>query len=187
MIPSGASVLDLGCGSGRLLAALRSRGHQRLVGGDVAQHKILAAAARGLDVIDYDLNQGLPAFIDKQFDVVVFSATLQAVANVEEIFDEMLRVGKRVVISFPNFAYKALRDDYVMRGRSPKAPGEFDYEWYNTPNRRFPSIADVTDLCESKGVTIHDAVYIDSITSKTIHPSDDPNLNADTAILLISR
>ena len=187
LIPSGASVLDLGCGSGRLLAELQRRGHARLVGGEVAQEKILSAAARGIDVIDYDLNQGLPAFVDQQFDVIVFSATLQAVAKVEEIFDEMLRVGKRVVISFPNFAYKALREDYVARGRSPKAPGEFDYEWYNTPNRRFPSIADVLDLCETKCVSIHQAIYVDSNSGKEIDDSDDPNLNADTAILLISR
>jgi homoserine O-acetyltransferase len=187
LIPHGASVLDLGCGSGRLLAALRRRGHRRLVGVEVAQEKILAAASRGLDVIDYDLNEGLPAFIDQQFDIVVLSATLQAVSNVEELFDEMLRVGKRVIISFPNFAYKALRDDYVRRGRSPKAPGEFEYEWYNTPNRRFPSIADVLDLCRTKGVTIHQAVYIDSNTQQMIAPDQDPNLNADTAILSFSR
>ena len=112
---------------------------------------------------------------------------MQAVANVEQIFDEMLRVGRRVVISFPNFAYKALRDDYVTRGRSPKAPGEFDYEWYNTPNRRFPSIADVTDLCRAKAVTIHEAIYIDTIVGELVADSDQPNLNADTAIMLISR
>ncbi len=189
LIPAGASVLDLGCGSGRLLAALKQRGHEHLVGVEVAQPKIIAAAARGLNIIDYDLNHGLPAFTDRQFEVVVLSATLQAVENVETLFDEMLRVGKRVIVSFPNFAYRTLRDDYVKRGRSPKAPGEYDYEWYNTPNRRFPSIADVEDLCLDKGATIHDAVYLDSQTNQRIPapPDGEPNQDADTAVLVISR
>lgn len=189
LIPAGASVLDLGCGSGRLLATLKQRGHEHLMGVEVAQPKIIAAAARGLNIIDYDLNDGLPAFTDNQFDVVVLSATLQAVENVETLFDEMLRVGQRVILSFPNFAYKALRKDYVERGRSPKAPGEYDYEWYNTPNRRFPSIADVQDLCAAKHATIHDAVYLDSQTNQRIPgpPEGKPNEDADTAVLVISR
>ncbi|TWT81005.1 Homoserine O-acetyltransferase [Planctomycetes bacterium CA13] len=187
LIPDSASVLDLGCGSGRLLSALKRHGKDRVVGVEVAQEKILAAAARGLDVIDYDLNHGLSAFIDKQFDVVVLSATLQAVANVEALFDEMLRVGKRVIVSFANFAYRELREDYVERGRSPRAPGVFDYDWYNTPNRRFPSIADVEDLCRVKKVTIHHSVFIETDTRKLIDPNNDPNLNADTAILVLSR
>ncbi|QDT12585.1 homoserine O-acetyltransferase MetX [Planctomycetes bacterium K23_9] len=187
LIPDRANVLDLGCGDGHLLAALKQRGHQRLVGVEVAQANLIRAARRGLDVIDYDLNNGLPAFIDNQFDVVVMSATLQAVANIAELFDEMLRVGRRVIVSFPNFAYRALREDYVKRGRSPRAPGEFNFEWYNTPNRRFPSIADVHDLCRQKNVRIDEAIYFDSTDDLRIDPNDDPNLNADTAILVLSR
>lgn len=190
LIPPDVSVLDLGCGNGGLLAALKQRGSMhRLTGVEVAQDKIIAAASRGLDVIDHDLNEGLPAFNDKQFDVVVLSATLQAVANVEELFEEMLRVGQRVIVSFPNFAYRKLREDYVQRGRSPKAPGEYGYEWYNTPNRRFPSIADVQDLCQAKSATIHEAVYLDSQTNTRIAPPPQgkPNENADTAVLVISR
>jgi len=187
LIPTTASVLDLGCGSGRLLRALGHRGCERLVGVEVAQEKILAAAAHGLDVIDYDLNQGLSAFIDKQFDVVVLSATLQAVENVESLFNEMLRVGKRVIVSFANFAYKELREDFVVRGRSPRAPGVFDFDWYNTPNRRFPSIADVLDFCETQRITIHQSIYVETATRRVIDETDDPNLNADTAILVLSR
>ena len=170
-----------------MLAALHDRGVGKTAGVEVAQANILQAAARGLDVIDYDLNCGLPAFIDNQYDVVVLSATLQAVENVAELFEEMLRVGKRVIVSFPNFAYRALRDDYVKRGRSPKAPGQFNYEWYNTPNRRFPSIADVQDLCEAKEIQIDQEIYFDSVLQKQIAPNEDPNLNADTAVLVISR
>ena len=187
LIPKSASVLDLGCGDGHFLAALRDRGHSDLVGVEVAQTSIVQAAGRGLNVIDYDLNRGLPAFIDDQFDIVVLSATLQAVSNVAELLTEMLRVGKQVIISFPNFAYRALREDYVVRGRSPKAPGEFNFEWYNTPNRRFPSIADVHDLCQHHQVTMEHEVYFDSATETLIAPEDDPNLNADTAILVVSR
>jgi homoserine O-acetyltransferase len=186
-IPGGASVLDLGCGDGNLLAALNRRGHQDLMGVEVAQANILKAASRGLNVIDYDLNHGLPAFTDDQFDYVILSATLQAVANVAELFEEMLRVGTRVIVSFPNFAYRKLREDYVARGRSPRAPGEFQHRWYDTPNRRFPSIADVVDLCQEKNVRIENEVYFDSESRVVVSPDNDPNLNAETAILVISR
>ena len=185
-IPSGASVLDLGCGDGQLLAALRRRGHEKLVGVEVAQASIVNTGRRGLHVIDYDLNQGLPAFIDNQFDVIVLSATLQAVANIEQLFEEMIRVGKRIIVSFPNFAYRKLREAYVIGGRSPKAPGEFSFEWYNTPNRRFPSIADVHDLCREKSLRLENEIYFEASTGTRIQPDEDPNLNADTAVLVIS-
>jgi homoserine O-acetyltransferase len=186
-IPREASVLDLGCGDGHLLAALKERGNLPVMGVEVDGPSLIRSARRGLDVIDYDLNQGLPAFTDGQFDIVILSATLQAVANVEDLFDEMIRVGKQVIISFPNFAYRALREDYVARGRSPKARGQYHYEWYNTPNRRFPSVADVHDLCQQKGIRIEREIYFDSETSQQISSDDDPNLNADTAILAVTR
>lgn len=190
LIEPGSSVLDLGCGQGELLSALAGRdgiasGH--LMGVEVAQENILATAVRGIEVIDYDLNAGLPAFIDDQFDVVVLNATLQAVDNVVELLEEMLRVGKRVIISFPNFAYRRLREDYVVRGRSPRAPGEFDFAWHNTPNRRFPTIADVKDLLSEMNVAIDREIYWDVMDSKQVEIDDEPNLNADTAVLELHR
>ncbi|MCA9178923.1 MAG: homoserine O-acetyltransferase [Planctomycetales bacterium] len=187
LIPRGASVLDLGCGDGKLLEILHHRGHSRVMGVDVAQRHLLEAASRGLDVIDYDLNQGLPAFIDNQFDIVVLKFTLQAVSNVASLFDEMLRVGRQAIVSFANFAHRSLREDYVTRGRSPRAPGEYDYEWHDTPNRRFPSILDVQEFCRERDVTICRAVYLDQQRDCQIEPDDEPNLNADTAVFLLAR
>ena len=187
LIPHGASVADLGCGDGSLLAALRDRGHERLVGVEVRQAGIHEAASLGLNVIDYDLNLGLPAFTDDQFDYVVLSETLQVVANIESLLKEMLRVGRYSIVSFHNFAHRDLREDFVKRGRSPKADGLYDYEWYNTPNRRFPSILDVEDLCKTCGAKTHKAIYLDTRNNRQIDGDDDPNLNADMAILVISR
>ncbi|TWU21153.1 Homoserine O-acetyltransferase [Novipirellula galeiformis] len=187
LIPEGASVLDLGCGQGGLLAELRKRGHDRLIGVEVAQDGIHAAAAQGLNIIDCDLNQGLPAFIDQQFDFVILSETLQVVANIETLMEEMLRVGKHVIVAFQNFAHRSLREDYVTRGRSPRATGLYDHEWYNTPNRRFPSIADVHDLCRTKQAIVHRAIYRDSKNQCEIAADADPNLNADLAVLLFSK
>lgn len=187
LIPDDASVLDLGCGQGELLSRLARTGNRRVVGVEVAQPNILAAASKGLNVIDYDLNKGLPAFIDDQFDYVVLNATLQAVESVESLFDEMLRVGRRAILSFPNFAYRALRDHYAKEGRSPRAPGEFDHAWFNTPNRRFPSIADVLEFCEANDTVVEQAIYLDVTGGQVIAAMDDPNLNADTAILVLRR
>jgi len=186
LIEPGESVLDLGCGEGALLAALRARGHARLCGIEVKQDAILAAAGKGLAVLDYDLNQGLPEFADQCFDVVVLSATLQVIERIDLLFDEMLRVGRRCVLSFANFAFRDLRRMFAEQGRSPKGVGEYSYEWYNTPNRRFPSIADVLDLLQRKGAVIHHAEYLDTTRGEAVAPAD-ANLDADTAILVISR
>ncbi len=187
LIPENASVLDLGCGDGGLLAALRDRGYEQLVGVEVVQNGIHLAAALGLNVIDHDLNEGLPAFTDQQFDVVVLSETLQVVSNIESLLKEMLRVGKKSIVSFHNFAHRDLRNDFVERGRSPRAEGLYDHQWYNTPNRRFPSILDVEDLCKLNRARIHDAIYLDTRNDRRVDRDDEPNLNADLAILVISR
>lgn len=187
LVQSGETVLDLGCGDGHLLAALRKRGAGRLCGVEVKQSSLIATAQRGLPVLDYDLNKGLPEFSDHCFDVVVLSATLQAVDNIGVLFDEMLRVGRRCIISFANFAYRDMRRMIAEEGRSPKAEGQYRYEWYDTPNRRFPSIADVQDLLTNKGATIHTGIYLNTHEGVTIAEDNDPNLNADTAILVVSR
>ncbi|MDX2166069.1 MAG: homoserine O-acetyltransferase [Deltaproteobacteria bacterium] len=187
LIPPAASVLDVGCGAGELLARLRARGHTRLVGVELDEQAILACAGRGLDVVQCDLEAGLPPFRDGQFDVVVLSQTLQSLVHTERILDETARVGRAVIVSFPNFAYRRLREMLARQGRSPKSDGPYSFEWYNTPNRRFPSIADFAEFCRAKHLRQHRAVYLDSEAGRWVREDEDPNLNADVAIVVLSR
>lgn len=185
LIPPGSSVLDLGCGEGDLLGRLRQRGDARLVGVDVSTELIAATMQHGVDAIDCDLNLGLPEFHDGTFDYVVISSTLQVVPNVEQLLSDALRVGKRAIVSFANFGYETLRTMFGNEGRVPKAPGPYAFDWYDTPNRRFPSIQDVLDLCDKMRVTVEDARYYDDSKGIGIEASDDPNLKADTAVLIL--
>ena len=187
LIPHGSSVLDLGCGEGDLLARLRERGEARLVGVDVSTPLIAATMQHGVDALDFDLNLGLPQFDDGTFDYVVISSTLQAVPNVETLLADSLRVGKRAILSFANFGYESFRSMFADEGRVPKAPGAYEFEWYDTPNRRFPSIQDVFDLCSSMNVVVEDARYYDDSKGIQIAPTNDPNLKADTAVVILRR
>ena len=185
LIPSSASVIDLGCGRGGLLARINKKDHHRLIGVELDEQKILACVRRGLDVVQADLNKGLCAFADKQFDCVVLSQTLQAVQDVEGVIDDMLRVGRTCIVSFPNFAYHKLRRMLADEGRSPKTAGILSYEWYNTPNRRFFTIADFEEFCRQKNIRVHRRITLDTESGTEVF--DDTNLNADLAIFVISR
>jgi homoserine O-acetyltransferase len=185
LIPPGASVLDLGCGSGSFLARLKQQNNRRLVGVELDEKKILACVGRGLDVVQTDLNKGLGAFATDEFDCVVLSQTLQAIYDVEGALMEMLRVGRTCIVSIPNFGYHRLRKMIAEEGRAPKTGGVLHYEWYNTPNIRFFTISDFEDFCQSKGVRIQKRIALDTEAGAEVF--NDPNLNADLAIFVISR
>ncbi len=185
LIPAGASVLDLGCGSGTLLAGLRETNHRRLVGVELDEQKILTGIRRGLDIIQTDLNRGLGVFATGEFDCVVLSQTLQTVQDVEGVLTEMVRIGRSCIVSIPNFGYHQLRRMLAETGRAPKAAGVLHYEWYNTPNIRFFTIADFEDFCRQKNIQVHRRIALD--TEARVEVFDHPNLNADLAIFVISR
>jgi homoserine O-acetyltransferase/O-succinyltransferase len=184
LIPAGASVLDLGCGTGELLARLRSRGHQNIMGIEWDEKAILACVRRGLDVVQVDLNKGLAPFADGQFDVVVLSQTLQTVLDAPRVLHDMLRVGRRGIVSFPNVAYRKLRTELAEHGRAPRVHAEYGFQWHNTPYVRSLSIADFEEFCRQQGFKICQQVALDTEANALVH--DDPNLNADVAVMVLS-
>lgn len=185
LIPPGASVLDLGCGSGGLLARLKQSGHHHLMGVELDQEAIGASLRHGLDVVQWDLNKGLSAFADRQFDVVVLSQTLQTVIEVERIIQDMLRIGRMAIVSFPNMAYRELREMLHEQGKAPRAGDWLGYDWYNSPNVRFLSILDFQEFCRDRGIAIVKQIALNTREHREI--ADDPNRNADVAVALISR
>jgi homoserine O-acetyltransferase len=185
LIPSGASVLDVGCGQGDLLMRIRDSGLHRIMGAEVDEMAVTVAVERGLDVVLVAADSPLDSFGDAQFDIVVLSQTLQSISDTEGIIRAIIRVGRQAIVSFPNLAYHRLRRMLAEEGRSPKAAGSYPHEWYNTPNRRFPTILDFEEFCQAKGVRIHERIYFDTQTHRQI--TDDPNLNADTAVFVISQ
>jgi homoserine O-acetyltransferase/O-succinyltransferase len=185
LIPPSASVLDLGCGSGGLLARMKGGEYRRLVGVELDESKIVTCVQRGLDVVQSDLNKGLRSFLNDQFDCVVLSQTLQAVCDVEGVIADMLRVGRSCIVSFPNLAYRKLRNILAEEGRAPRSYGWLRDQWYNTPDIRFLSIADFEAFCSEKGICIQRRITLD--TEAGLEVAEDPNLNADLAIFVISK
>ena len=183
LVPKNSSVLDLGCEDGDLLSLLRDKGCSELIGIEIDYKKVETCAKKGLTVINYDIEKGLKSFSNKKFDIAILSQTLQAIKNVEEIIIEMTKVAKASIISFPNFAYKPLREMMFKEGKAPRIEGWYGYEWYNTPNKRFPSIADFENFCDLKNILILRSIFLDS--EKGIQITENPNLNADNAIFVL--
>lgn len=155
LVPPGARVLDLGCGSGELLAYLmRERGCTGY-GIELDDANVLASTQRGINVIQLNLEEGLKLFDDHSFDVVLQLETLQHLRNAEKMLRETARVGRIGIVSFPNFAHWPNRVS-VLRGRMPVTKA-LPYEWYDTPNIRVGTFADFIDLARKNSLRIVDA------------------------------
>lgn len=153
-ITPGSRVLDLGCGDGALLAWLRDHRRVKGAGVELNDDLVIASVQRGVDVIQQDLEQGLALFDDQQFDTVVLSRTLQAMHNTERILNEMARVARFGIVSFPNFGY--WRHGFsILAGRMP-VTGEMPYQWYDTPNIHLCTLRDFEDLAAALTLRITD-------------------------------
>ncbi|WP_034619540.1 methionine biosynthesis protein MetW [Chitinibacter tainanensis] len=157
-IPAGTRVLDLGCAEGDLLAWLQAHKNVRGIGVDVDVNSIVACVEKGLNVIQADLETGLQSFEDGSFDYVVLSLTIQAMHNIELILQEMLRVGKVGLVTFPNFGFWENRWQ-ILLGRMPVSE-TIPYEWYNTPNIHFCTVHDFARLLGKLGMQVEQQIVL---------------------------
>jgi len=153
-IPEKARVLDLGCGDGALLAGLAATRGVEGYGIEIDDANVLASVKNGVNVIQDDLESGLSFFADDAFDFVILSQTLQAMRNAERVLNEMLRVGREGIVTFPNFGYWRHRLD-ILRGHMPVSK-TLPYSWYDTPNIHLCTVKDFEDLCVKVGAEILD-------------------------------
>lgn len=181
MVPPGSRVLDLGCSSGELLALLRDRRQCSGYGLEIDDAKVLASEQRGVNVLQYDLEEGLALFHDQSFDVVLQLDTLQNLRNTERMLRETARVGRVGIVSFPNFAHWPNRVR-VLGGRMPVTKA-LPYEWYDTPNIRVGTFVDFEVLAGKLGLKVIDSFGIQD--GRIVRRW--PNLMASTAVFKFSR
>ncbi len=180
-IPQGASVLDLGCGDGSLLRYLQDTRGARGYGVEISDLNIVTCIQNGVNVIQGDLESGLSGFESDAFDFVVLSQTLQAMRHTEALMQEILRVGRAGIVSFPNFGYWKNRMN-VLRGNMPVSE-DLPYQWYDTPNVHLCTLHDFEAFCHVHKVHIMERRVMTGDSEVRLLP----NLLGSTAVYRFQR
>ncbi len=181
LVDRSSRVLDVGCGDGELLTQLIRKKQVNGMGLELAQGNVVACVRRGISVIHADIDKGLSGLPDESFDYVILSMTLQVIEKPEEAIREMLRVGRRGIISFPNFGYWRVRAKALFTGQAP-VTRSLPYSWYESPNRHMLSIKDFRDFCREQNFHIEQEIPLMSTGQRRLLP----NLLADEALFVIS-
>lgn len=186
LVEEGSRVMDLGCGEGDLLKALKDLKKIRAEGIDLSDQAIQACVAKGLFNVHHgDLDEGLADYSDKSVDYVVLTNTIQVLHRPMFLIREMARVGKKCIISFPNFAHWWIRGQLMLKGRMPMSP-RLPYEWHDTPNIHLTTIADFRDFCRKAQLRVLREIPLRTTgKGKCNIVRLLPNLMADAAIFLV--
>ena len=188
MVPSGSRVLDVGCGHGELIEHLKIVKGADARGIELSQSGVNACVAKGLPVVQGDADADLKDYPTGSFDVAILSQTIQATRQPKVVLDELLRIGRRVIVSFPNFGFWKVRARLFLTGRMPKT-GLLSHDWYETPNIHLCTIADFVMLTEHVRARIDSALAISDSgdVKEVVRPGYWDNLAAEAAIFLLSR
>lgn len=182
IIEPGSRVLDLGCGRGELIELLNKEKNAKVQGIELDDTAIYKCVEKGLSVFHGDIDSGLSEYPDKSFDYVILNQTMQEAKKVDFVIKESLRVGKKVIVGFPNFVYIKARLMFFFRGKAPITES-LPYRWYDTPNLHFLSTSDFKDFCLQKNISILEKYYL----GKKGLVKFWPNLFALNAIFVIAR
>ncbi|KPK44449.1 MAG: hypothetical protein AMJ65_03085 [Phycisphaerae bacterium SG8_4] len=184
LIEPNSSVLDIGCGDGELLARLTADKHIKGEGIELDQDLVCACVDRGLSIIQHDVEQGLDQYADKSYDYVILSQTVQTVKVPEKVFAELLRVGRKVIVSFPNFAHWSCRTQLFFGGKAPVTK-QLPFDWGNSPNIHCLSLKDFDRFCEKLGVKVEKKIPLIKTGLSPVRFA--PNLFAEQAIYVTSK
>jgi len=173
-------VLDLGCGEGEMLAWLVEHKQVSARGVEISAAQVRKAISRGVSAYQGDIDEGLADYPDKAFDYVILSQTLQETRSPLKALTEMLRVGRKAVISFPNFGHWSVRKSMLFSGQAPRT-AEFPHDWYNSPNIHFLTVNDFEEFCAEHGFPIEHRYFLDG--DRRINRL--PNLFARMAVFVL--
>jgi len=180
-VKRGTSVLDLGCGDGELLALLVREKSVKAQGIEINEQAIYQCVARGLSVFHEDIDHGLSDYSDQSFDYVILNQSFQQVKNPDIVLAEALRVGREVIVGFPNFAHYLARFQIFFKGKTPVTPS-LPYAWHDTPNLHFLSISDFIEYCQKRNIVIKKSFFLKENRTIKLYP----NLLSELGIFLIA-
>ncbi len=181
IVEPGTKVLDLGCGDGELLQWLAENKNVDARGVELVGAKVQRAIARGVSVYQGDIDEGLADYPNQAFDYVILSQTLQETFQPRKVLREMLRVGRRVIVAFPNYGHWRMRLSMLLSGRAPKTK-LFPYDWYESPNIHFLTVQDFEDLAALEGLVVERRYFLAGSRKVTFFP----NLLAEVAVYQVS-
>ncbi len=185
-IQPNSPVLDLGCGQGELLEYLKVQKQCQGYGLEKNEDSIVSCIEKGLNVIEHDLNNGLSHFKDQCVNTVIMTQALQAVERPDELLDEMLRVGKEAIITFPNFGYWRTRFFLLSKGKMPMSE-TLPFNWYDTPNIHMCTFHDFEKLCQVKGLSILDRTVVNNQHKESWAINLWPNMLGEIAIYRVCK